>query len=196
MTNARVRGDNYWGDLMKPIIAVLALGGALSACSTFVTPRYAISADTNVAVKALGALNISVGSITGPANFDSACRAAGPLAPPDGMSHAAYIKKALEDELKVAGAFATGSPPRVTLGGAITKLSFSSARALTGGSWDIGLSLDSSNGKSLSVIEHYEFESGYSASTACKQTAEAFMPAVQDLIAKVVSDPGFRSLVQ
>jgi hypothetical protein len=111
------------------------------------------------------------------------------------MSHAAYIKKALEDELKVAGVYAASSP-RVTLSGVVNKLDFSSARAITGGAWNIDLTLTSSNGKSMLASEHYEFESGYGAETACKQTAEAFMPAVQDLIAKIVRAPEFRSLTQ
>lgn len=170
---------------------VLALGG----CSTYTTPRYALTADTNVALKAIGASNVAVGAVSGPANFNAACRAAGPLSPPDGMSHAAYIKKALEDELKVAGAYAA-TAPRVTISGTITKLEFSSSRGLTGGSWDVDLALSSSNGRSMTASEHYEFESGYSAETACKQTAEAFMPAVQDLIGKIVKSPDFRALVQ
>jgi len=119
----------------------------------------------------------------------------GPLAPPDGITQAAYIKKALEDELKIAGLYAAASP-RVTLTGAVKKLAFSSTRGLTGGSWDIDVTLTSSNGKFMSALEHYEFESGYMAETACKQTAEAFMPAVQNLIGKIVRSPGFKELVQ
>lgn len=173
------------------VLAVIVLAG----CSTYTTPRYAISADTNVALKALGASNIAVGAISGPADFNAACRAAGPLSPPDGMSHAAYIKKALEDELKVAGVYAAGTP-RVTLSGTLTKLEFSSARALLGGSWDVELKLTSSNGKSMTATEHYEFNSGYTAETACRQTSEAFMPAVQDLIGKIVKSPEFAALVK
>jgi hypothetical protein len=48
----------------------------------------------------------------------------------------------------------------------------------------------------MSVNEHYEFDSGYTAETACRQTSEAFMPAVQDLIGKIVKSPEFRTLVQ
>jgi hypothetical protein len=180
---------------MRLLLSVLIVGLLLSACSTYVTPRYSLTADTNIALKSVGASNVAVGSFSGPPNFDSACRAAGPLATPDGMSHAAYIKKALEDELKVGGAYAASSP-RVTLSGVVNKLDFSSARAITGGSWNIDLTLSSSNGKSMLASEHYEFESGYGAETACKQTAEAFMPAVQDLIAKIVRAPEFRSLTQ
>lgn len=168
---------------------------SLGACSTYTTPRYAINADTNVALKSLGANGLSVGAFTGPEAFNSACRAAGPLAPPDGMSHTAYIKKALEDELKVAGVYAADSP-RVTLSGVVNKLAFSSSRGLTGGSWDIDLTLNSSNGKSMSVVEHYEFESGFIADTACKQTAEAYFPAVQNLLGKAVRSSEFKALVQ
>lgn len=159
------------------------------------TPRYSISADTNLAIKALGVSSVSVGAFSGPAEFESACRAAGPLAAPDGMSHTAYIKKTLEDELKIAGAYAASSP-RVTLTGIVDRLAFSSSRGLTGGSWDIDLRLRSSNGREMSASERYEFKSGFDALTACKQTAEAFMPAVQNLIGKVVQSPEFKDLTQ
>lgn len=181
--------------MKKTIVAVFPLALLICACSTYTTPRYAINADTNVALKALGESGISIGNFAGPANFESACRAAGPLAPPDGMSHTAYIKKAFEDELKVAGVYAAAAP-RITISGTVNKLEFSSARQLLGGSWDIDLSLASSNGKSMHVVEHYEFDSGYAAVTACKQTAEAYFPAVQDLIGKAVRAPEFKSLLQ
>jgi hypothetical protein len=168
---------------------------ALGACSTFTTPRYSINADTNVALKSLQASNIAVGSFSGPAVFDNSCRAAGPLAPPDGMTYTTYIAKALEDELKVAGIYAATSP-KFTLTGEVKKLDFSSSRGLTGGSWDIDVIINSSNGKSMSMSEHYEFESGFIADTACKQTAEAYMPAVQDLINKIVLSPLFKPLLQ
>lgn len=180
---------------MRKALPAFGLAALLTACSTYTTPRYSINADTNVALKTLGLSNVAVGTFSGPASFDTACRAAGPLAPPDGMSHTAYIKKALEDELKVAGAHASSSP-KVTLSGTVNKLSFSSSRGLTGGSWDIDVTLLSSNGKSMTANEHYEFESGFIADTACKQTAEAYMPAVQNLIVTIVRSPEFKSLVQ
>jgi len=177
------------------LMIVLPLLLTLSACDTFTTPRYSINADTNVALKSIGATNIGVGNFSGPADFDTACRAVGPLAPPDGMTHTEYLKKAFEDELKVAGAFGAASP-RIILSGVVNNMSFSSTRGLTGGSWDINLTLSSSNGKKLSASEHYEFESGFVGFTACKQTAEAYMPAVQNLIKKIVRLPEFRALVQ
>ncbi len=174
---------------------VLPLVLIATGCSTFVTPRYSVGADNNVALKKIAATDVAVGNFSGPANFGTACRAAGPLGVADGLSHTAYVRKAFEDELKIAGSHASGAP-RVTLSGEVTKMEFSSARGLTGGSWDIDLALKSSNGKSMTASEHYEFESGFIADTACKQTAEAFMPAVQNLVGKVVRSPEFKALVQ
>ncbi|MDH4094718.1 MAG: hypothetical protein OEV81_08010 [Betaproteobacteria bacterium] len=180
--------------LKSAALAALA-ASVLAACSTYVTPRYSISADTNVALKSLGLSGVGVGAFSGPATFDNACRGAGPLSPPDGLSHTDYIKRALEDELKVAGAHAAGTP-RVTLTGTVNKLEFSSSRGLTGGSWTIDLTLRLSNGASMAANEYYEFHSGFIADTACKQTAEAYFPAVQNLIGKVVKSAEFAALVR
>jgi len=178
---------------MKKSLLVLSVL-ALSACSTFTPQRYNISADNNVALKAIGVGNINVGSFAGPSSFNPACRGAGPIAPPDSMTFEAYIQKALADELKVAGMF-DDKAPKTTLSGIVEQLGFSSSRGLTGGEWNIHLRVNSSNGKSMFVSEHYEFESGFIADTACKQTAEAYLPAVQNLIGKLVKSPEFRSLL-
>ena len=175
-------------------IAVFLCAITLSGCSTYMPQRYSISADNNVALKSLRAGNINVGEFKGPANFNNQCRGAGPIAPPDNLSFAAYIQKALTDELKVAGKY-NDKTPAVTLTGEVEQLDFSSSRGLTGGTWDIGLRLKSSNGKSMSATEHYEFNSGWIADMACKQTAEAYLPAVQDLIGKLVKSPEFEALV-
>lgn len=177
------------------LLALLPIGFLAVGCSTYTTPRYSINADTNVALKTMGIANVAVGAFTGPRQFDTSCRGAGPLAPPDGITHTAYVKKALEDELKVAGAHAANSP-KVTLNGNVNRMEFSSSRGITGGSWDIDLTLTSSNGRSMNVVEHYEFQSGFIADTACKQTAEAFMPTVQNLIGKIVRSSEFKSLAQ
>lgn len=167
----------------------------MAACSTYTTPRYSSHADTHVTLKAIGPMAVTIGPIEEPADFSASCRAAGPLSGPDGMTHAAYIKRALEDEMKFAGVSLSPGPQRV-ISGRLNRLEFSSTKGVTGGAWDIDLTLISSNGNSLNAIEHYEFESGFAAITACKQTAEAFFPAVQNLIFKAVSSPGFRPLLQ
>jgi hypothetical protein len=143
----------------------------------------------------LGASGVGVGTFAGPTDFNANCRALGALQVADGLSHTQYIQKAFEDEFKVAGAFAPSSP-RVTLTGKVERLEFSSTRALTGGSWTIDLSLASSNGKSLRVNEYYEFSSGFAAPEACRNTADAFSRAIQNLVGKTVRNPEFASLIK
>lgn len=177
--------------VMLALVVTFGLGG----CETLVTQRYSVTGDNNLAVKALGVTAIGVGEFNGPSNFDSNCRALGPVQVADGITHTQYIRKAFEEEFKIAGVFAANSP-RVTLTGTVTRLEFSSTRAVTGGSWDIDLTLMSSNGSNMKVTEHYEFPSGFMAPTACKQTAEAFAPAVQNLVGKIVRSTEFRALVR
>ena len=176
---------------------VLTLAFALSACSTYMPPRYYTSADNRDALKAVGVGNVSVGSFKGPADFDNGCRAAGPIAPPDNLSFEAYIQHALVDELTAAGMY-DEKTPKVTLSGALEKLAFLSStpsRGASGGSWDLALRVSSSNGKSTLVTEHYEFDTGLEGERACKRTADAYFPVVQMLIGKLVKSPEFKGLV-
>ena len=181
--------------MIRTIIAAAVVTFTLAACETPTTQRYAISAENNQAIKALGATGIGIGTFTPPSAFSANCRALGPLQVADGLSHTQYIQRAFEDELKIAGAYAAGST-KVTLAGKVERLEFSSARALTGGSWTIDLALNSSNGKSLKVAEYYEFNSGFAAPEACRNTAEAFSRAVQNLVGKTVKDASFKTLLQ
>lgn len=177
------------------IAAIAAASAMLTACETPTTQRYAISANNNQAIKNIGVTGVGIGSFTPPVGFSSNCRALGPMQVADNMSHTDYIRHAFEDELKIAGAFASGAP-RVTLTGTINKLEFSSTHHLTGGYWDIDLGLVSTNGSSMTASEHYEFDSGFTAPEACRNTAEAFSRAVQDLVGKAVMNPGFPALVK
>ncbi len=173
---------------------LVALVLVLSGCETPTTQRYAISAENNQLIKALGTTGIGVGTFTPPAEFSQNCRALGALQVADGLTHTQYVQKAFEDELKIAGAYAQRDA-KVVLTGKINKLEFSSSRGLTGGSWTIDLTLTSSNGKSMTVNEYYEFNSGFSAPEACRNTAEAFSRAVQNLVGKTVRDSAFKSLL-
>lgn len=179
---------------MKRITIVLIVL-ILSAC-TNAPQRYGISADNNMALKASGSGNINVGSFTKTADLSNNCRGIyGQLSLPDNMSFEGYIQKGLIDELKVAGMF-DDKAAKITLSGDVEKLSFSTLTGLMGGgSWDIGLRVNSSNGKSAYVSEHYEFDSSIQVWAACAQTANAYMPAVQNILGKLIKSPDFKSLV-
>jgi len=175
------------------VIAMVAL--VLTACETPTTQRYSISADNNQAIKATGATGVGIRSFTGPAEFSSTCRALGPMQVADNLSHTQYIQKAFEDELKIAGAYAKAAP-RVSIGGKVKRIEFSSTKSVTSGYWQIDLTLDSSNGKKLDVSEYYEFSSGFGANDACRNTAEAYARAVQNLVGKAVGSPSFVEMIQ
>lgn len=180
--------------MIKKILIAGACAALLAACETPTTQRYSGLADNNIAIKNLSTTGVGVGAFQAPAEFGNTCRALGPLRVADNQTHTQYIQHAFEEELKNGGAYS--GTPRVSLNGKINKLEFSSSKGLTGGFWTIDMSLMSTNGKSMNVNEYYEFDSGFSAPEACRQTAEAFTRAVQNLIGKTVRDPQFAQLVQ
>jgi len=180
---------------MKTKIAALSFA-LLSGCSTYNAHTYSVSADTNYAIKSFKSGEvISIGDFAMVTNFDNSCRAVGPISLPNNLTYQAYFKKAFEDELKIAGAYAY-KDPKIILSGRINKLEMSSSKGLTRGYWSINLTVTSSNGQSLTSSEYYEFESGFDGFTACKNTADGFMPAVQNLIGKIIRDPQFKGLIQ
>ena len=178
---------------LNKLIAVLAL--VLSGCSSLTVQNYGVAADANYALKQLKVgESLFVGEISNSSNTEMSCRMMGPIKFANNMTAAGYIKKALEDELKLSGAYAPKTP-KFVLGGTINKLEMSSTKGMSRGFWLIELTIRSSNGKSVKVAENYEFESGFDGNTACVNTTTAFMPAVQNLITKLVNDSQFKELV-
>ncbi len=118
------------------------------------------------------------------------CRANGPISLGSGKTAAQFIQEAFQEELFLAKAYAGNAP--VSIGGRIDKLTFSS---VSPASWEIGLTLTSSNGKTLQVESSHRFDTSWDAWSACKNVADAFAPAVQSTLAKAVSDPRFKSLL-
>jgi hypothetical protein len=45
------------------------------------------------------------------------------------------------------------------------------------------------------VTEDYSYTSSFYGETACNQTAQAFMPAIQNLVGKIVRSPDFMALI-
>ena len=179
---------------MRLALSVVAVA-MLAGCSTYAVPRYSISADNVMALKSAAASGIAVGAFTQAPipnqNPNSImCRGVGPIKTPDGEPFADFVRTSFVSELKIAGAYAPDAPVQLT--GRLDKIDFSSMS----GAWNLGLSVSSSNGRSLSVSENYAYSSSYFGETACNQTAQALMPAVQDLIAKLVHAPDFPSLLK
>lgn len=177
----------------KTLITVGALA-LLTAC-THAPQRYGVSPSNNFALREVNAKNVNVGHIGNTSNIENNCRGIyGALKLPDGLNFEGYLQKALIDELQVAGAYGN-SGSGVTLTGTIEKLSFSTLRTLTGGgSWDIGLRVNSSNGQSVYVSEHYEYDGSAQAWVACSDAANAYQPAVQNVLGKLFKSSEFKKL--
>jgi hypothetical protein len=165
----------------------------LSGCSTYAASRYSISADNVTALRAFRGQTVTVGPFTAaqPGKTEIMCRGVGPIKTPDGEPFEEFVRKALMDELKIAELYAAGA--RVVLTGRLDAIDFQSGADAT---WKIKVTLSSSNGKSLSVAEEYGYKSSYYGETACNQTAHALMPAVQNVVSKVVRHPDFPSLMR
>jgi hypothetical protein len=180
---------------MRRWILLALIGLSVEGCSTYAADRYSVSADNITAIKQ--AMATHPGTKLGVAPFTAAepgrtefdCRLVGPVKTPDGQSFEAYIRKALVDELQIADAYAETGTPVIT--GNLNSIDMNS----WDGKWNIVLAVSSSTGAAYTVTETFNYESSFSAEAACQQGSQAFQPAVQDLIRKVVSHPDFPKLV-
>lgn len=179
---------------MKPArtLFVLSLLVFLQACSTYSTNRYSISASNVVELKKYQDNKITVGEFTATkAGVTSVtCRAVGPIPTPDGETYENYIRNALISELQIADSYEQSGD--VVLTGNLDEIVPNSVS----GNWKLSLTINSSNGNSVAVNETYDYKTSYYGETACNQTAQALMPAVQNLISKLVTHPEFPSLVE
>lgn len=181
---------------LNNIILLISTSIFVCGCSTYSPKLYSISSENGTILKPVNNISIHVDSFESTASTSKLCRLAAFIAPPDNISFERYIQMALADELSGAGML-DNSTPKVSLKGVIEDLDFSSAvrGEFKKGEWRIKLKLISSNGNSLTVSDKYEFESYFLGGTACKRTAESFLPAVQKLIDKIIRDQRFAALL-
>jgi hypothetical protein len=178
---------------VKLLLAVLAVIVPLTGCSTYAASRYAISADNVRTLRTFKGQSVNVGpfSAANPGQTEIMCRGVGPIKTPDGETFEHFVRKALVDELTIAEIYSSDAPIMTT--GLLDAIDFSSG---VGATWNIALTVTSSNGQSLSVSEEYKYTSSYYGETACNQTAQALMPAIQNVVGKVVRHPNFPALLR
>lgn len=169
--------------------AAVAVALALSGCA-YTTSPYHPSAANVEKLRAAQVKPVAVGAFTAelPGRDSIVCRAAGPVTVKP--SFEGYIKQALIDELKIAGAYDANA--QTVLTGRIDAIDFSSG--MTDGNWTIALTVSNNKSQSVSAKAIYPFAGSFVADKACQEVAQAFSPAVQKLIATTVSNPSFKSL--
>ena len=176
---------------MRICLSFVLIAAFVSGCSTYSAARYSVSTDNVVSLRSLNGKVLNVGPFTAatPGQREITCGAVGPIKTPDGEPFSEYVRKALLDELRIANAYSPTSA--VTLTGNLDSIDFSSIS----GNWNLSLTVKSSNGKSMSVSESFAYPTSFWGEIACNNTAQALMPAVQDLVGKVVRSQEFSSLV-
>lgn len=175
--------------MFRPLFAILL--AALTGCSTYAASRYTVNADNVVALRQYSGRLVAVGPFTSsqPGQSTIVCRAVGPIKTPDGEPFSEFVRKAFMDELKIASIYSDRAP--MTLTGVLNSIDFGTVS----GTWQLSLTVTSSNGGSITENETYSFSSSYFGETACNQTAQALMPAVQNLVGRIIRNPAFPALI-
>jgi hypothetical protein len=104
-----------------------------------------------------------------------------------------FIHKAFRSELKQAGIYADNAD--VVISGNIDKVSYHSGSPITDAHWDITITLSSNKSEGYQVVSRYDFLAGHYFATACRNVANTFAPAVQDLLKAVITHPNFKTLL-
>ncbi len=183
---------------MKLRLAAIAAALAMTGCASYNAQPYTTLADSQIAIKQAstesGSGKVALEAVTLRAGVSPAltCRAAGPVNPAPGKTASQYIEEALKSELYQAGIYDPTAINRIRA--QITALGFSS---MGDSNWTMGLHLVSkSMPDGYTVDIQYPFTAGFIADFACRNVAEAFAPAVQQLVRKAVTDPQFKQLIK
>jgi len=175
---------------------VLALWVSLSCIALLPGCAYSIGAygssvETVEAIKRQNLPPIALGKFSAPEPGITwvFCRGVGPLETPRKVSFESYVETALRSDFKLAGIYDPNS--RIVLGGNLEKIDINSN--FSDAVWTLMLTV-STDKAAYPVTTEFRFPTSFSGTQACRQTAVAFIPAVQQLFREVVADPRFKSL--
>jgi hypothetical protein len=180
------------GITLSLIVAATVL---MSGCANKV-PTYSNSPQNMRAVKnvATSSSPVNIGKFTATNEGESKvmCRLATPVGTPDGMTFAKYIEDALSNELEMGNMIDPKS--KITVTGNLDSIYGSTI--LGNAYWEFKLKVTSSNGKSFDVTSRYDYESSFTAYSACSEMQRSYLPAVQELVNKIVTHPQFAELLK
>lgn len=184
--------------MKKHAHSALAMAFALliAGCSTTNSIPYKASttnviAIQNAAKQANAKIKVGTFSLANGVDEDLTCRMLGPVKVAPGKSLSTYIKEAFQEELFLAQAYDPHAP--VVIDGRIERLSFSS---VSPANWEVTLRVSSNRHQGYPVAVKYNFDTSFDAWSACRNVADAFAPAVQELLHQVVTNPQFQQLIK
>ena len=173
------------------VAAICATGVLLTGCETTNSIPYKASASNVIAIQqSLQSKKVSVSDVGMAQGVDESplCRLMGPVKVAPGKTLSQYIKDTFQEELLMAQAYDVKGAP---IQGRIEELSFSSVSPAY---WQITMAVQSPADKGYKVSVKYPFDTSFTAMGACKNVADAFGPAVQELLKQVVTNPQFPKL--
>jgi hypothetical protein len=183
---------------MKKVITLSLIVAAtvlMSGCANKV-PTYSNTPQNMRAVKSVAATAapINIGNFTSTNEGESKvmCRLATPVGTPDGMTFAKYIEDALSTEMEMGNMIDPKS--KITITGNLESIYGSTV--LGNAYWEFKIKVTSSNGKSINVTSRYDYESSFTAYSACTEMQRSYLPAVQELVNKIVTNPQFTELLK
>jgi hypothetical protein len=182
----------------KPLLSAAVIGATLmlAACSTTNSIPYKASTSNVITLQnSLKASNTKIAlgtfSLGNGVDEEMMCRMLGPVKVAPGKSLSTFIKEAFQEELFLAQAYDSNSP--VSVEGRIERLAFSS---VSPANWEITMRVSSNKSAGYTVGIKYSYDTSFDAWSACKNVADAFSPAVQELLRQVVTNPQFSQLVK
>jgi hypothetical protein len=163
----------------------------VAGCSISANP-YAVHPDTITSLRSQTGKAVKLAPFTSdkPGKSEIICRLVGMIQTPGAVPFEKYVENAFRTELVVAGLESPTAP--VTLSGHLERMHFTTG---TEAVWDIEVSLVSSNGRRLRVVENYAFNWHFIGDYACREAATAMSVAVQALVRRAVHHPEFAALV-
>jgi hypothetical protein len=172
--------NRAWRMLIFPIIAVL-----LSACSV-PFPVYSISGENVGMIRTLP-VNVQVGAFQGTQNSVS-CRLQ-PIGPEGNATFAAYIQKALRDEVLIAGNAPRSRTVQIT--GTVKSVDVSCG--IISASWTIDVDISVNGGPPVAIRTVKTFDGNYMGAVVATRAYQAFVPTIQQLVHDILSNPAVQN---
>ncbi|NVK21184.1 MAG: hypothetical protein HWD86_01580 [Kangiellaceae bacterium] len=175
--------------MLKQIFIIVICLVVFTGCSTYTVNTYSVSEKNINNLKNLSGATYKVhGMKSLEANNSIYCRGAGPVETPNKESFDDYLRNALNTELRIAGKYSENAT--VNLNGLIKKLDFRSS--IGDGQWQFNVTISNGEDITFDVESTYDFSTNWVADKACQQVAQAFVPAVQQLIFDIISHASFK----
>ena len=176
------------------VLAIIAMV-VLSGCANKVHD-YSVSTENLMELKKISksGKTVKLGAFTdsGKGERSVMCRLATPIGTPTGETFASYIQNAMKKEMIVADVYSNSA--KNTLTANLNDIYGSST--LGNAYWELDMTVKSSNGKNLRVKSRYEYESSFTAYSACSEMQRSYPLAVQKVIKDVIKNPKFISLTK